>query len=289
MLSRAVWLDMALRANMQQGQRRRFPHDCGPGDVVLVSCDSKGLHAFCFRCSDDYLHKVERSTKEIIRSLQERQQAEQELSRQVQLPSDSTTNLPAEARLWLAKASLRQEEIRDYGIVYSPRLGRVCIPVYKQGSLYAVQARALGSLQPKYLQVGPRTCFASHQNSGSRIGERNFAVFTEDALSAIRVGRHAQSFALTGTSAPLSEFPNLAPYDSLVMWLDGDKAGVKGAAKLRRTLGLLHDDVRVLVTQQDPKRYADRTIREYLTGIINDISFKPSEGNGVLDTPIWYV
>jgi hypothetical protein len=288
MLSTSVWLEAAQRANMRPGQSRRFGHDCGPGDVVKVTRDPDGIAGYCHRCSDSYKHFIKKSFAEIVKSLNARREAEHELSQSLKLPYDCTPNLPADALLWLSKAGIRQEEIKDYGITYSPKLQRVVIPVVQDGKLVAIQARWLGPLSresPKYLNFGPRTCFSSRvsgrdwdilcgadascQDSRPKIGQRSFAVFTEDILSAVRVGRLAQAYALTGTSVPLSELIHVvAGLDTCVLWLDGDGAGIKGAGKLLKSIGLLKDDVRVLTSQRDPKAYPDRLIHKYIQEVM---------------------
>jgi hypothetical protein len=293
MLSTSVWLEAAQRANMRPGQSRRFGHDCGPGDVVKVTRDPDGIAGYCHRCSDSYKHFIKQSFAEIVKSLNARREAEHELSQSLKLPYDCTPNLPADALLWLSKAGIRQEEIKDYGITYSPKLQRVVIPVVQDGKLVAIQARWLGPLSresPKYQNYGPRTTFASLLHCRPKNMQRDVAVFTEDILSAIRVGRVAQAYALTGTSVPFSSLSAaIAGFATCVLWLDGDGAGIKGAAKLFKQVGLLKDDVRVLTTKHDPKAYSDRLIQEYLTGILNDRSYKPREEDGVLTTPIRYV
>ncbi len=263
MLSTAVWLEAAQRANLRIGQRRRFHHDCGEGAVVQVSAIQEGLSAYCHRCHDSYLFRVKQSLEDVIKSINAQKKADAEMRSCLEMPRDATAVLPTESLIWLAKAGIQEEERKLYGIRYSPSLNRVCIPVYSDGELVALQARYCGKptdSQPKYKNYGDRNLFSSKTAEGIA----DVCVFTEDSLSAIAVGRVAQAYALTGTAIPDSKLEVVSKYSTCILWLDGDSAGIKGASALRKKLGLLVDDIRTIRTPKDPKTYPVRLIAGYL-------------------------
>ncbi|QXP44083.1 primase [Stappia phage SI01] len=51
----------------------------------------------------------------------------------------------------------------------------------------------------------------------------------------------------------------------VVVWLDGDRPGVVASRRLRDALLLMGYDVKEIKTPRDPKLYAYRTIKEYLS------------------------
>lgn len=105
-------------------------------------------------------------------------------------------------------------------------------------------------------------------------------VITEDALSAIRVGRHTRTAALLGTAVDAHRLSAIVPalasstavewYRSenrvlrIGVWLDPDKAGRKASHRLLASLKLQGYEVADIRTEKDPKFYSDRDIRSIL-------------------------
>lgn len=271
MLSNAVWLEQAQRSNMQLGQRRRFGHDCGPGKVVLVSREYDGLHAHCFRCDDTTVHQMQTSMTAVSAALRAR--AEELFSARVALPSDFTLDIPEQHAVWLYKASILKEQARRYGIGWSKELGRIILPVYTPAKELAfIQARAVDfpKQQPKYLNnagaAAKRALFLADENPV----RRDVLVFTEDILSAIRVGRFCEAGAICGVRVNDYVLSILSRYKTIILWLDPDTAGVSGMRKAAKLIELYHDDVRRILSQRDPKLLTNRAIEAHLTEVLGE-------------------
>lgn len=272
MLSKDVWFDAATRANLSIGQRRRFRHNCGPGDVVLVTHQLDGLHAYCFRCDDARVERRELSLAEKVAALKARETALSEL-RHCNLPSDFTPEIPPEYAVWLYKASITKDQARELGFGWSPGLQRIILPVYgDDGELAFIQARAVKQgQQPKYLNTaGANAASALFQTSTIDSGTP-FVVVTEDMLSAVRCGAYGASAALCGVSANDAKVLKLLPAKVLLCWLDPDPAGQKAMRKFIRAASLLHPDVRLVHSEKDPKLLSNAQIKQHIERTLNAV------------------
>lgn len=252
---------------------------CGASPSMIVNHDRKGYSAHCFRDSD-HGGFVAHGTLS-LKQLAERADARTALqSGAIALPADFTHEVPDIGRLWLLRASIDGALSRHYGIGYSPSADRVIVPVFEDGVLSAFTARALGKVTPKYIarQNSASTLFWSDpavQLPETRV-EGNVVVLTEDALSSIRVGRVVQSAALMGTS--LSEeqvhaiYTRLGSDATVLLWLDGDKAGKKGRDRIARRMSLRGLRVLKVTTALDPKKYSNQQIKEILLDRLGDPS-----------------
>lgn len=193
----------------------------------------------------------------------------------VSLTSDSSTN---EARLWLLSGGISLSLAASYGIVYSPKYRRVFVPITSSttGSLSGWIARSIYGDRPKYIiktdpSIQSSVVFRSDDRLllPGRDTLRYDVVVTEDALSAIRVGRLVPARAILGTTArdkELEIFSGLDPSGLRIgVWLDGDKAGRKGRENVVRKLSLMGADVERINTPRDPKKYSNREIRRILS------------------------
>jgi DNA primase len=265
MLSPAIWKERALRDKLTLGMRRRYPHDCGAGDVVLVNAEADGLHAYCFRCDDAAVVPRAMSIKEQVAALNAKKSSEDEF-RAGKLPSDYTLDIPEHHALWLYKASIRKAQARELGIGWSPSMQRIILPVYDRAkNLAFVQARAVNKgQQPKYLNskgsaAGSTLFMTSTINAGTE-----FVIITEDMLSAIRCGRYGAACALCGVSVNDYKIHNILEAKTLMVWLDPDPAGQKGMRKFIKWVSLLHNDVRLIHSLKDPKFLTDAQIRRHI-------------------------
>lgn len=270
MLSTDVWLEAAQRANLKLGSRRRFQHNCGPGDVVLVTATVKGLHAYCFRCNESRLIRRELSLAEKIAAIKAQEQALEEL-RECKLPSDFTLEIPQEHAVWLYKASITKAQAKELGIGWSAGLQRIVLPVYgDDGELAFIQARAVKPGQtPKYLNTrGANAAKALFQTAAIEAGTP-FVVITEDMLSAIRCGLYGPAVALCGVSVSEAKALRLLKARTLLCWLDPDPAGQKAMRKFIRAVSLLHPDVRLVHSEKDPKLLTNARIWEHIERTLN--------------------
>lgn len=95
-------------------------------------------------------------------------------------------------------------------------------------------------------------------------------VIVEDVLSCIRVGEYLPTGSLLGTSVGhAGALENILTHSGVLkprvgVWLDPDRAGVTGTAKLQRTLSLMGLEHTLLTSRKDPKNLTDYEIRSTL-------------------------
>lgn len=247
---------------------------CANDKSLQVSNDPRGYRAYCYRCGPrGFVKHGDFSIDALRRRREELALVEQ---RTVSLPKDFTTEIPASEAVWLYKAGISHDLASHYGFGYSPYLRRVVLPIYLGDALQGFVARSTINAKPKYIEkmVQPSEAIFI-ADPGTRlpasedwpVGSGPDAVFTEDILSAVRVGRHVRtSCALLGTSANVEQYAGIASNcNSVAVWFDPDKAGVKARKKLARSLQLRGHEVRVIKTSRDPKYYSNREIRSILS------------------------
>lgn len=252
------------------GGDARIEHWCGDGQVIKISHTNKGYSAYCFRCGSKGFTPIERKTLSDFDILKQ-EEAVAELSQTMRLPDDFTTEIPTKHALWMYRAGLHMDRIRTLGFGYSSKLARVVLPVYDNGVLVYVQARATmyPEQKPKYLNLkGAQKddiiyeCKPEHHIEGF---ERT-VVITEDILSAARVGEVCNSISILGTKLSNGQALKIAKYDMVLWWLDGDDAGIKGARKGSVSMQFLVGRQAIIRTEKDPKLYSSRVIRSIIRG-----------------------
>jgi DNA primase len=193
---------------------------------------------------------------------------EAEASRSVALPTPvepDAAQWPREARLWLYKIGMSNDDIREAGFYWCNRLARVVLPVLDgMGRAIYWQARNLTPKdgRPKYLNplVDKSAFFA-------RYGEGKEIVITEDILSAWKVGRCTAAWSILGTSLSQSQCLSVMRHGLPVyIWLDPDAAGIRAASKIFKQLNAYGVDARVIRSDTDPKLLTREDIRRKLYG-----------------------
>jgi len=221
------------------GAKSRVQHDCGSGKVLLVENKTEGYAAWCHRCSDKGFWPHPAPTlAERLERLSRASQVEAAATTTLALPQPMNldpSTWPLEARVWLYKAGLSNDKIKELGFYYWGAAHRVVMPVYDDQGLVYWQARGFERGRPKYINppVDRSTVAPSY---GTEAGLRCL-VLTEDILSAVRVGEVAPAMPLMGTRVSLRVL--LLAQQSLsriVVWLDPDDAGRSGASKTVRAL-----------------------------------------------------
>lgn len=231
---------------------------------------------YCHRCQINYPKKVKKETSlfPILEDLGL-------LSDEVVLPQSFTQEIPPEGLKWLYKHGITDNLIKQYKIVYvknevvqvpwtllTTRLkNRIILPKLLMGpygdweGVGWYQARALDDMEPKYITIGPKSLFQGH-----RLYEGRPLVLTEDILSCIRVNNVGyNSFGLTGTNLSDSDLLTLKnTYDTIILWLDNDKAGIDGMNKLAKRFELHGTKVIKITNQEEPKRCFNQKIRDIL-------------------------
>lgn len=262
MLDPASWLEQAQQLSL--GQRRRVPHDCGGGKVLLLEHKDNGFAAWCHRCSDTGWHPhPQPSLAERIARLNAVRASESAAEARVAPPVPTEFNpslWPLPARVWLYKAGFSNDAIQRHGFYYSEPLDRVVLPVFAGGEPVYWQARGFDPTRPKYLNPDTDKPLARYGSSGPQ-------VICEDVLSAARVGEVVRGVCLLGTSLSdraATEVLRAADGGPIIVWLDPDSAGRKGAAKTCAKLRLAGGTVHVLDTDLDPKLYSRAEIEEFI-------------------------
>lgn len=262
------WLEAAQL--LPVGAKAAIQHSCGDGDKLLVEHKAKGWSAWCYRCSlDGWVPHPAETTAEKIARLKAVRVVEETLQRDTRPPTPAVFDAglwPDEHRLWLYKAGIGKRLIEKHGIYYHERSDRVVIPVIRDGKLVYWQARSQDKSRPKYLNP-------SVDKPIYKVGEGPTLVLTEDILSAIKVGQVTAAWSILGTSVTDSIVKEVMRVGSPVaIWLDPDGAGIKGARKLRRELApLVTQDVRVIVSDKDPKLHSRKEI-------LGKLGLDPTEG-----------
>lgn len=262
MLDTASWLPQALA--LQVGQKRYGEHECGAGRKLLLSRDTKGFNAWCFRCSDSgWAPGPKLSLQERLAVQKRLAGADASVGSSVVLPEPRVYDLkdwPPAAALWLLKAGLGAPEIARLGAYYHPETDRVVLPVLEACTPVFWQARSVTGRLPKYLS--PPT---GRDKLLPRYGSGDLIVLTEDLLSAFKVGCVAEAWCLMGTHANPRLIAGLLERGAPVaIWLDPDAAGAAGARKVFKQLTAYGVQARVLRSERDPKLHTFDQIREYL-------------------------
>lgn len=218
-----------------------------------------GDHKYCFSCGyfegDGNKLSISRITKQIS-------QQKKNGPRDVALPSDFSFDLPENVREWLAKYAITEEEIELHSLGWTEKYTSLVFPILDvHGNLLMVQSRKFSdSPGPKYFTSGyPESIMhlVGHERFSGTI------VVVEDLISAIKVGRHCTTMPLWGSSISTERIHRLSTIAvRLVIWLDNDKA--EYATRRAVTAQPWFSDVKVVVTELDPKEYSDKLIRSNL-------------------------
>ncbi len=256
---------------LKVGQRLRMPHEgCSIGDTLLVTRKREGVSAFCFLCKQPMFVPADAmSLGDTVAHMRTRLAQDAAIEKIRALPQPQTYNVsewPLEARVWLYKAGLSNDDIESLGIYYHEPSDRVVVPVRDNGNLVYWQARAAvhGRGRPKYLNplAGRRDRLVAYW-----AGEDAELVLCEDFLSAYRVWKATGkcAMALLGTDLSDSVLARiLTKYARVCTWLDSDKAGRQAVGKIQQKLKLYEVPHRDVITQRDPKFHSAQEIRDAL-------------------------
>ena len=246
--------------NLQKGQRIRIEHHCGDGRTLIVGRDHKGISAYCFRCHHKGFIPTERSLAERIAALSEANEYDGAAQESLELPGPGKLDpkdWPDKPRVWLYKAGFSDTEIRRHGWYWNPRLERVILPVKSDGKTIYWQGRGFDPARPK--AINPTV---NRDGLVAKYGSGDWIALTEDILSAAKVGSVGEAWALLGTV--LSNSTALALAETrrpVLLMLDDDAAGRRGAATASKTLSLLGVWHKQVYFGKDPKLIQRSTIK----------------------------
>lgn len=226
------------------------------GDNLGVFDDG---HRWCFSCG--YFEPSTQAGITYVQTKLSNMETNKESKPVLRLPDDYTTSLPDVARNWLARYGILPSEMQSAKIGWSEGLKRVILPVFAStGPLVFYQARALDTRPQKVLTWG------SAEDTFYILGGRHDSskiVLTEDLLSAIKVARHECSMPLWGSNISDARLLRLAKIaDTLLIWLDRDKANYAIARKIRAAN--LFKQACTIITKEDPKMYNDFELKDWL-------------------------
>jgi hypothetical protein len=261
-LDTASWLPQA--QDLQVGEKRYGAHECGEGRKLLLSRDTKGFNAWCFRCSDSgWAPGPKLTLAERLAAAQRLASADTSARVGVELPTPQVFDLrewPLSSRVWLHKAGLGGPEIAKLGAYYHPPTDRVVVPVLEGGNVVFWQARSTTGRLPKYLSPP-----VARDKLLPTFGRSTIIILTEDLLSAFKLGLVAEAWCLMGTHANPRLIAGLLERRAPVrIWLDPDGPGRAAAQKVNKQLTAYGIEVSVIRSTLDPKLHTFDQIREYL-------------------------
>ena len=265
-----LWLDQAKL--LSDGKKSRI-QCCKSDRSMIISNSNSGYGAYCFRCGfNEFEPHGERSISHILRG---RAEIEFKRSRSIHLPFDAipicVNTCSEESQAWILKAGISLNVAADqYGILYSPKMDRVILPVYDDnGGLHYMQARALHGQEPKYINTSNPTENVLFWAEDWRKDDQ--VVITEDILSAIKVGPVNVACSILGTNMTAERAYKITlEYDKILLWFDNYEAGDRCRKTSRKQLELQGIEfIRDIRTEKDPKCYSHKEIQELIDQCLN--------------------
>lgn len=216
----------------------------------------KDGHGHCFSCG--YHENPNRTISSIKSKLDDIPELSKELSQE-----DYVYTIAPKALKWLSSYGIRKEEILKYKLMWNNKTSSLVYPVFSQlnpEKIIATNERYFGTNEnfPKYISKGK---IHSNLRVLSEKGT-NLIVLVEDFVSAIKISRLYAALPLFGASVPTSVIVQLCErkYVKVVIWLDRNKAASSMVFRLK--LSQFLPDVRVVLSELDPKGYTIDEIDE---------------------------
>ena len=251
---------IAIADQLTPGQKRRVEHDCGDGNTMIVSRNARGISYWCHRCHTKGWLPTERSLAERIAALREATEWDGTAQQSLELPGPGKfdpQDWPDQPRVWLYKAGFSNDEIRRHGWYWNPRMERVILPVKVDGKTIYWQGRGFDPARPKALNPT-----VNREGLVAKYGRGDWIALTEDMLSAAKVGGVSEAWALLGTVLSYSTALALSEAGRpVLLMLDDDPAGRRGAAEAAKTLNLLGVWNKQVYFGKDPKLIPRSTIK----------------------------
>lgn len=188
----------------------------------------------------------------------------------VDWPSDVSPVFPPVAHKWLANKGITMPEKAKYRLQWSERAQAVIIPICDrhQNLLFYQRKHFDGNLRYFNVKQPPQSFETFWWTSPNGVREffprGDYCVVVEDFVSAIKVGRRANTTCLFGSNLNKSVINCLSlRFKDLVIWLDKDK--IKEALRFKWMCLPHFRNVFLVFTEYDPKEYDDAAIANYLT------------------------
>lgn len=270
------WAEAALAAGLQPGRKLRMHCTCGDGRTLLVTHHGNGLHGYCFREKESRWHALTLSLAEKLAARRAMMAAERALA-DTPLPPQSRLNhphdWPPQYRTWLYDAGINDDDSRRLGFGYHQPSGRLILPFMEWTTGRPGWVGRSQTAQPKYLFPS-----AVSRNAGAVLGGTppppwaDVIALTEDLLSQYRVARawervgiEGGAVAIMGTSLSREMATHIAarfPGAHILVMLDPDKHGQRGARKAAADLARYGLTASVYQTTRDPKYMTDEELVE---------------------------
>jgi hypothetical protein len=177
--------------------------------------------------------------------------------KEVSLPHDLSPNIPPKALSWLSSYHITWQDIIKNNILWSESLKLLVFPLDNawSGRYFGTNVK-----HPKWYSVGEL------QNIIHILGTvkpKGTIVLVEDIVSAIRVSKHLPAICLFSADISIRKLNLLKLYNNTICWwLDKDKQ--KEAATQAIHASSLDINIRLVVTDLDPKCYSDNEIKNIL-------------------------
>lgn len=182
--------------------------------------------------------------------------------------------IPLRDKQWSAIASmfLMQYDIEEYYdnkhpcVYFNSDIKRLVFP-YRN---FAWMRSIYPDIKPKWLYAGPRPQPELYYlEVKSNVVEKDL-VICEDVISCIRISEFNDCISLMGTRITKTMehqiYSKCIPWcDRIILWLDGDKAGITARYKLKRQLQKITNiPIKIIRTKRDPKCYSSEEMKKIL-------------------------
>lgn len=236
---------------------------CGSSDALAHYSDGS---SYCFSCGVP----SGATTPGFVRRIEEDDE-------QVVPPHDLSLDFPLWVFQWIDPTNLKIEELIKNGYFFSQSTGQLVRLFYQdsgeglplgvrprasafetrrndknvrgpKSQFFGSKAETTGIVQAhRNLQQSERCSSSTRQEEGSSSG-----ILVEDSLSAIKCGRHFDSFPLFGSTISKNKLATITkPYKKVYVWLDSDK--LNNARQIAEQVKMLGKESVVIYTDDDPK------------------------------------
>lgn len=266
--------------SLAEGHQTRINHnaiDCSGNSASLkIERQQNGdISAYCFRCGRRGFHRAAPSLASLKARISNEGHTEDTdgTIREPQNLVRAFQRWPVEARVWINRARVTEEEVEHYGLAYEPNTGRVIIPWYDgDGNLVQYQSRRVSDAdpKPKYLTYRKDNDVPAVLLTDNCICDSTRLIIVEDFLSGVRVGRFVPTLVLMGTKLQGYHLREIVyrGYDEFVIWLDDDNVQVKKAQlQIKKSLDKVGKALIYHGNGVDPKELSDDGILEILSEV----------------------
>lgn len=148
-------------------------------------------------------------------------------------------------------------------LYYSAKTGRIIVKAHTLTSSFYLGRDFTGRSNAKWISYRE----APQHNHARFKGRSDTVVLTEDYFSAVKINyaTHLTTIALLGTMLYNDVALMCTEYNKVIVWLDGDDAGLRGSLKAVKDLRALVEQVEEInIYGKDPKDLTIKEIKECL-------------------------